>query len=88
MMSSHDDSFVASGSSPTRGKAPTLPDFVLENHRTIFLLRPQNEQAIAWIDEHIGSENDFQPYWPTVVIERCYVLPILEGVLAEGMVIA
>lgn len=86
-MSSHNDSFVASGNSPTNSQ--TQPDFIVENHGTIFLLIPQNDSARAWIDEHIGKENGFQPYYPSaVVIERCYVLPILEGVLAEGMVIA
>jgi len=63
-MSSHNDSFAASGSSPTESIGP---DFIIENHGSIFLLRPQNENAVAWADAHIGFENGFQPYWPTVV---------------------
>jgi hypothetical protein len=46
-MSSHSDSFAASGSSPTREAFQIPPDFLVENHGSIFLLRPQNEQAIA-----------------------------------------
>lgn len=87
-MSSHSDSFVASGSSPTRGKAPSPPDFVLENHGSIFLLRPQNEQAIARVDEHIGSENGFQPYWPSVVIEHRFVSEIVQGIRNDGLAVS
>ena len=86
-MSSHSDSFVRSGSSPTQGKASAPPDFVLENHGSILLLRPQNEQAVAWVDEHIDSENGFQPYWPTVVIEHRYVSGIVEGIRNDGLAV-
>jgi hypothetical protein len=35
-MSSHNDSFAASGSSPTRrGDAPSPPDFLVENHFSV-----------------------------------------------------
>ena len=88
-MSSHSDSFAASGSSPTQQEeTPLPPDFLAENHGSIFLLRPQNEQAIAWVHEHIGSGNGFQPYWPTVVIEHRYVADILEGIQNDGLVIS
>jgi hypothetical protein len=44
-MSSH-DSFAAS--SPSQREAFQVPpDFLVENYGSIFLLRPQNEQAIA-----------------------------------------
>ena len=79
-MSSHNDSFVASGSSPT-------PDFLCENHGSIFLLCPQNEQAIAWVDEHIGSENGFQPYWPTVVVEHRYISDVVQGIRNDGLAV-
>lgn len=84
-MSSHNDSFAESGSSPTQRAAKPSADFIVENHGSILLLRPQNEQAIAWVHEHIGSDNGFQPYWPVVVIEPRYVRPILEGIAADGL---
>jgi hypothetical protein len=88
MMSSHSDSFTASGSSPTqREEMQSPPDFVLENHGSILLLRPQNESAVAWLNEHIGSENGFQPYWPTVVIEHRYIGAILEGIQGDGLAV-
>jgi hypothetical protein len=81
MMSSHNDSFVASGSSPTI-------DFVCENHGTIFLLRPLTPSATSWLEEHIGQDNGFQPYWPTCVIEHRYIWPILEGIQTDGLAVS
>jgi hypothetical protein len=78
MMSSHNDSFVASGSSPT-------VDFLCENHGSIFLLRPLTPSATSWLEEHIGQDNGFQPYWPTRVIEHRYISPILEGIQNDGL---
>ncbi len=87
-MSLHNDSFAASGSSPTRRKKlPSPPDFLVENHGSVFLLRPQTEQAVAWAEEHIGSENGFQPYWPTVVIEHRYVRDIVGGIQNDGLAV-
>jgi hypothetical protein len=80
MMSSHNDSFVASGSSPTI-------DFVCENHGTIFLLRPLTPSATSWLEEHIGQDNGFQPYWPTCVIEHRYIWAILEGIQNDGLAV-
>ena len=64
------------------------PDFILENHRSIFLLRPQNERAVAWVDERIGSNNGYQPYFPTVVIEHRFVADILAGIRSDGLGVA
>jgi len=48
----------------------STPDFVLERHGSIlFLLHPISDAGRNWIDEHIGSEYGFQPYYPVVVIE-------------------
>ena len=86
-MSSHSDSFAASGSSPTREAFQIPPDFLLENHGSIFLLRPQNERGTAWVNENIGSENGFQPYWPTVVIEHRHIADIVAGIHADGLAV-
>ena len=76
----HVDPSVSSGSSPGQ------PDFEVENHGSIILLRPLTESAHLWIDEQIGSHNGYQPYYPTVVIEPRYLGPILEGIKDDGMV--
>jgi hypothetical protein len=86
-MSSH-DAFAASGTSPTRrDQIPSRPDFMLENHSSIFLLRPQTGDAVTWLDENIGQNSGFQPYWPTVVVEHRFIGPIAEGIVADGLVI-
>jgi len=86
-MSSHTDSFVASGSSPTEGDSPTPPDFRLENHFSIFLIRPLNEAATAWLEDNIDAAGSFQPYWPTVVVETPYVADVLEGIRNDGLAV-
>ena len=83
-MSSHNDSFVASGNSPTESS----PDFHVENHGSIFLLLPLTPAARIWTDEHIGPDNGFQPYYPTVVVEHRYISDIVDGIQNDGLVLA
>jgi hypothetical protein len=75
-MSSHNDSFVASGSSPTL-------DFLCENHGSIFLLRPVSTAAFEWIEEHLPS--DRLNFGNAVVIEPKYVWAILVGLQDDGL---
>jgi hypothetical protein len=86
MMSSHNDSFVDSGSSPTHSRRIPL-DFVLENHGSICILRPLTPSAVAWVEEHIGPDNGFQPYFPTVVVEHRYTTDIVEGIQHDGLAV-
>jgi hypothetical protein len=83
-MSSHADSFVNSGSSPTHS-GKIQPDFVIENHGSIFLLKPQTGPAISWIAEYISPENGYQPYFPTVVVEHRYIADIVAGIQGDGL---
>ena len=86
-MSSDSDPFVDPGTSPTHmGKIP--PDFLVENHGSILLLRPLTLLATDWIEEHIGQENGFQPYFPTVVVEHRYIADIVEGIQNDGWVVS
>jgi hypothetical protein len=74
----HKNEFAASGSSPS-------PDFTIRDEGSILLLTPHTEPARTWIDQHIGPDNGFQPYYPTLVIEpRCFS-PILEGIRESGL---
>lgn len=63
-------------------------DFYLRDEASIVLLTPLSPSAHEFVEERIGSDNGYQPYWPTVLIERRYAKAILEGVIAEGMVVA
>ena len=64
------------------------PDFSFRDEGSIVLLTPLSPSAHEFVEERIGSDNGFQPYWPTVVIEARYFSDIAEGVIAEGMVLA
>jgi hypothetical protein len=85
MMSSHNDSFVASGNSPTDSASKIQPDFVVENHG-IFFLKPLTPAAISWVEDHIGRENGYQPYWPIVLIEHSFITDVVSGILRGGLV--
>jgi hypothetical protein len=63
------------------------PDISIENHGSIFLVRPITPAANAWIEEHIGHDNGFQPYYPTVVVEYRYIADIVAGLQNDGLVI-
>lgn len=78
-MSSHNDSFVASGTSPT-------VDFLCENHGSIFLLRPVSPASFDWIESHLPS--DRITFGNAVVVEHRYVWAILVGLQEDGMVVA
>lgn len=83
---SSNDSFVASCNSPTHtGKIP--PDFLVENHGSIFLLKPLTPSATSWVEEHIGQDNGYQPHFPTIVVEHRYIADIVEGIHNDGLAV-
>jgi hypothetical protein len=63
------------------------PDFSFRDEGSIVLLTPLSPSAREFVEERIGSDNGYQPLWPTVLIERRYAQEIIEGVIAQGMVI-
>jgi len=63
-------------------------DFTVENHGSIFLLKPQNNRAVDWVHQRIGQKNGFQPYFPTVVVEQRYIADIVSGIRNEGWVVS
>lgn len=77
------NAFATSGTSPTE----VGPDFICENHGSIFLLKPLTPSATSWLEEHIGQDNGFQPYWPMCVIEHRYVGAIIEGIQNDGLAV-
>jgi len=79
-MSSHNDSFVASGSSPTSENGP---DFRCENHGSLFLLYPLTQSAQSWISQHIPP--DAQTFGEAIVVEHRYIWTILDAVQTDGL---
>ena len=80
-MSSHSNSFAASGSSPTE----VGPDFFCENHSSIFLLYPLSPSAHSWIKDNLPS--DVQWFGQAVAVEHRFIWPILEGIQNDGLVV-
>jgi hypothetical protein len=74
----HVNEFQSSGTSPSA-------DFTTHDEGSIVLLTPHTDPARLWIDEHVGPDNGFQPYYPTIVIEPRYVIAILEGIRVAGL---
>jgi len=76
----HKNEFQSSGLSPSK-----VPDFIIRDEGSILLSTPRTELARNWIDEHVGPDNGFQPWYPTIVIEPRYVIAILEGIRVAGL---
>ena len=69
--------------SPT-GRSQMI-DITVTNGGSIILLRPETPAALAWVEEHIGQDNGYQPYWPTIVCEARYAGDVVEGMIADGL---
>lgn len=72
----HKNEFQASGTSPT-------PDFLVENHGTIFLLQPLTPAANSWIDQNLPE--DHLTFAGAVVVEHRFIADIVRGAIADGL---
>ena len=77
-MSSHNDSFVASGSSPT--------DLIFENHGSLFLIRPVSSAGQSWLDENVGDENTLT-FGDAVVCEPRFAPDVYRGAIEAGLAV-
>ncbi|MGC1965360.1 MAG: hypothetical protein WA673_02805 [Candidatus Acidiferrales bacterium] len=63
-------------------------DFTLENHGSLFLLRPLNLAAKDWMSEHLPIDDAETQFWgDAIVIHPRYVAAIVEGILEDGLVV-
>jgi hypothetical protein len=68
--------------------AVNTPDFVLENHGSLFLLRPLNSAAKEWTQDHLPVDSPETQFWgEAIVIEPRYVAPIVDGIIGDGLVL-
>jgi hypothetical protein len=74
----HKGEFASSGSSPT-------PDFLVENHFTIFLLTPLTPAARFWVQENLPDESDRIDFAGSIVVEHRYIADIVRGAIADGL---
>lgn len=62
-----------------------MHDFTIENHGSIFLLRPNTVVAREWIVQNI--QPDAQWYGDAVAVEHRYIDDIIDGITNAGMTI-
>jgi len=82
------NAFEASGSSPTRSEVSLQPspDILVENHNSVYLLRPVSPVGRTWLQENvIGKET--QLFGDAVVCEPRYVADIVFGARGVGLVV-
>jgi hypothetical protein len=60
------------------------PDFAVENHLSLFLLRPLTDEGARWLREHIAVE-DAQFWGNALVVEPRYAPAVLEGIVSDGL---
>lgn len=56
--------------------------FEVENHGSLFLVRPLTDDVDAWLREH----TDGQWFGRALVVEPRYVMDLVDGLVAEGFV--
>lgn len=59
------------------------PDFYVENHGSLFLLRPISPAANTWVDEHIPADANY--FGGAVVVEHRYIQDIVQGIKDDGL---
>ena len=59
------------------------PDFTLENHGSIMLLRPLTGAAQDWVDDHIPDEA--MAWGDAIAIEPRYIEDIADGIIDDGL---
>lgn len=60
-----------------------MTDIRIENHGSLFLLRPLRDVARAWLEEH--TDRDAQWWADALVVEPRYVPAIVEGAREAGL---
>ncbi len=63
------------------------PDVTVLDHGSIVMLQPNSPEAIDWLEENIGEDNGYQPYWPTAVVEPRYVDAVIGGMQSDGLIV-
>ena len=78
---------MAKNSDPNQasGTSPTEPDFLVENHGSIYLFRPISPAAFSWIAEHLPE--DRLTFGNAVVIEHRYITEVVHGAIADGLAV-
>jgi hypothetical protein len=64
------------------GRSPAS-DFEVENHFSLYLLRPLTTEAWDWIEEHLSTDCNW--FANAVAVEHRYIADIVNGIRADGL---
>jgi hypothetical protein len=71
---------------PLKTAHNSKPQFELQNHGSLFLLRPLDSVAKEWMNEHLPVDSPETQFWgDSIVIEPRYLEAIVDGILADGL---
>ncbi len=60
-------------------------DFELSGGGTVYLLRPVSRAAHHWVAEHLPDD---ATWWcGAIVVEHCFIGPIIGGAIGDGLVV-
>jgi hypothetical protein len=62
-------------------------DLIIENHGSLFLLRPVSSLGQTWLDENVG-DSETQTWCGAVVCEPRYVESIYFGAIQAGLAVS
>lgn len=63
-----------------------MPDLIVSDQGSIFLLRGATDAGKDWIADHIPA--DAQSWCGDIVVEHRYIGAIVEGAIADGLVVS
>jgi hypothetical protein len=85
-MSSHTKSQLNLKVIPFKRRPPMAKsDFQVDQHGGIVMLKPLTKAGIDYVNQQIGKDNGYQPYWPTVVFEPRYVSRFIHDIRQSGL---
>lgn len=64
-------------------KTNHIPDFIVENHGSIFLLYPRTPAADDWVEENIPD--NAQHWCGSIAVEHGCICDILNGINDAGL---
>lgn len=62
------------------------PDFFVENHGSIMLVRPVTGDARDWLEIHVTGD-EHQYFGDALVVEPRYILNLVEGIRGDGLTV-
>lgn len=60
-------------------------DAIVENHGSVYLIRPSNSDAMVWLESH--TSNDAMWWAGALVVDHRYVNDIINGMISDGLVV-